>query len=117
MQRKINQITKLLSVNFNINLNSSTLNSLVKESQDLTPSLLPPCLFMCHNTIGGTQNNLTELPGRQQIHNPLLDFTNGNIESGGYDTALVQAAIKFDHDLLGAMIVDDLELTNVSCSE
>ena len=69
---------------------------------------------MCHNTIGGTQNNLTELPGWQQIDNPLLDFTDGNIETGGDDTALVQAAIKFNDDLLGAVVVDDLEFANVS---
>ena len=69
---------------------------------------------MCHNTIGGTQNNLTELPGWQQIHNPLFDLTHSNVESGGDDTTLVQAAIKFDNDLLGAVVINDLKFTNVS---
>jgi hypothetical protein len=69
---------------------------------------------MCHDTIGGTQNNLTELPGRQQIHNPLLNFSYGNVKTGRDDTTLVQAAIKFDDDLLGAVVVDDLKFANVS---
>lgn len=106
-----------ISVNFNINLNSSTRNILVKESQDLTPSLLPPSLFMCHNTIGGTQNNLTELPGWQKVDNPLLNFTHGDVKTGGDDTALVQAAIEFDDDLLGAVIIDDFKFSNVAFEE
>jgi hypothetical protein len=69
---------------------------------------------MCHNTIGGTQNNLTELPGWQKVDNPLLNFTHGDVKTGGDDTALVQAAIEFDDDLLGAVIIDDFKFSNVA---
>jgi hypothetical protein len=40
---------------------------------------------------------------------------NLHVKSGRDDTALVQAAIKFDDDSLGAVIVDDLKFTNIAC--
>ena len=40
---------------------------------------------------------------------------NLHVKSGRDDTALVQAAIKFDDDFLGAVIVDDLKFTNIAC--
>lgn len=37
-----------------------------------------------------------------------------DVEAGGDDTALVDAADEVHHDLAGALVVDDLELTDVS---
>ena len=69
---------------------------------------------MCHNTKGGGQNYVSELTWGQKVHNPLLKFIHWDIETGGDDTTLVEATVEFDNNLLGAVIVDDFEFTNVS---
>jgi hypothetical protein len=57
---------------------------------------------------------VTELTGRQQGYDPLLDLVDGDVEPWGDDAALVEAAIQLDHDLLRAVVVDDLEFANVA---
>lgn len=70
---------------------------------------------MGHNTISGGENNLSKLTWGKKIDNPLLNFVNLHVKSGGNDTAFVQAAIEFDDDFLGTVIVDDFKFANVSC--
>lgn len=89
--------------------------SLIKESQHLPSSLLPPSLLMCHNTISGRHNYMSELTWGQKVNDPFLDFANFNIETGGDDTTLVKTSVEFNNDLLGTVIIDDFEFTNVSC--
>jgi len=68
-----------------------------------------------HNTVGGRQDNLAELTTGQEVDNPLFNFVDRNIESGGDDTALVEAAIEFNDNFLRTVVVDDFEFTNISC--
>ena len=56
---------------------------------------------------------MAELPGREEVGDPLVDLPDGDVEAGGDDTALVDAAGQVDDDLVATVVVDDLELTNV----
>lgn len=89
--------------------------SLVKEAQDLSSSLFASRLLVCHDTISGRDEDVSELTRRQQVHHPLLDLTDFDVESGRDDTALVDASGQFNHDLAGSVVINDLEFTNVSC--
>ena len=90
--------------------------SLIEESKNLSSSLFTPSLLVCHNTICGGQNNLSELTRGEEVHDPLLNFVNLHVKSGGDDTAFVEAAIELDDNLLGTVIIDNLEFPNVSCN-
>jgi hypothetical protein len=37
-----------------------------------------------------------------------------NVETGGDDTRLVEAAVELDDDFVGAMVVDDFEFADVT---
>ena len=76
--------------------------------------MLPPGLLVVHDAPGGGQHHVPELSGGQEVVGPLLDLIDGDIEPGGDDTALVQSSSQVDDDLAGSVIVDDLELTDVS---
>lgn len=71
---------------------------------------------MGHNSVCGGEDDMSELTGGQKIGNPLFDFTVFNIESWGNYTAFVQTSSKFDNDFSGTVIIDDLELSDVSCT-
>ena len=88
--------------------------SSIKESQHFSSRLLPPGLLVCHNAVGRGQNDLPELTTREEVHNPLLDLVDLHVESGGDDAALVESAGELDDDLLGAVVVHDLEFANVA---
>jgi hypothetical protein len=71
-------------------------------------------LLVVHDAVGGGEDELTELAGRQQIRSQLLDLGQGNVESRRDDTTLVQATQQVDDDLATSVVVDDLEVTNVT---
>ena len=56
---------------------------------------------------------MAELPGREEVGDPLVDLPDGDVEAGGDDTALVDTAGQVDDDLVATVVVDDLELTDV----
>jgi len=87
---------------------------LVEEPEDLSTRLLPPCLFVSHNPVGRGEDNVSELARWKKVDNPLLNLVLGNVEPGGDDPALVEAAIQFDHDLGRTVIIDDLEFADVA---
>jgi hypothetical protein len=68
-----------------------------------------------HDTLTGTNENVSELTAGQQINGPFLEFTVFDIESRRDDTALIETSRQFNDDLSGSVIVDNLEFTNVSC--
>lgn len=88
---------------------------LIEEAQNFATSLLSTGLFVGHDAHGGSQNNVAELAGGQEVDDPLLDLVLGNIESGANNAALVEASRELNYDLAGPVIVDDLEFSNVSC--
>ena len=69
---------------------------------------------MVHNTVGGGQDDETELTGRQKLVDPVLHLSQLHVEAGRNDAALVQATVQVDNDLAGAVVVDDLEFVNVT---
>jgi hypothetical protein len=89
---------------------------LIEESQYFSSCLFASGFFMCHNSIRCGNQNVTELTTGQQVYNPLFDFTVLDIKAGGNDTTLVQASRQLDYNLVGSMIINDLELSNIACS-
>ena len=51
--------------------------------------------------------------GEEQV-DPRLDLRVLDVETGGDDTGLVEAAVELDDDFVGAMIVNDFEFTDVT---
>jgi hypothetical protein len=90
------------------------IKSLVEESEDLATSVAGAGLLVVHDAEGGRQDNEAELAGGQDGADPLLESLAADVEAGADGTALVQAAVEVDDDLAGAVVVDDLELANVT---
>eukprot|EP00961_Rhodomonas_salina_P099869 1343311-Rhodomonas_salina.2 len=73
-------------------------------------------LLVIHDPQRGGHNYKAELTGRQQVRCPLLDGSQRQIKSRGDHAALVNAPDKFHHHLSTAVVIDDLELPNISCT-
>ncbi len=69
---------------------------------------------MVHDTVGGSEDEVTELAGWKQVRSELLNLVQSNIKSGRDDTALVQSTKEVDDDLSASVVVDDLELSNIT---
>lgn len=80
----------------------------------LSSGVLTTGLLVGHDTVRGGEDEGTELTGRKELVGPLLNVVEGAIEAGGDDTRLVQAAQKVDDDLAGAVVIDNLELSDVT---
>lgn len=76
--------------------------------------MLPPSLLVVHNTGGGSEDDITELTRGQQLDNPLLHIAQLDVVAGRDDAGLVDAAVELDDDLAVAVVVDLLELANVT---
>ena len=90
--------------------------SLIEEAQDLATGVLPFGLLVVHDAVGCRQDDVPELARRQKVVDPLLHLAGANVKARRDDTALVDAPDKIDHDLAAAVVIDDLELTNVACA-
>lgn len=56
----------------------------------------------------------SETTGREQQVDPGLDLGVLDVEARGDDTSLVKTSIELDYNLARAVVVDDLEFTDVS---
>jgi hypothetical protein len=92
----------------------SVQQNLVKETEHLSGNVLPPRLLVVEDTGGGGQDNVAELTRRKELDDPLLDVTELDVVTGADDTGLVDASVELDDNLAVAVIVDLLELANVS---
>ena len=88
-------------------------SSLVKETQHLASRVLPLSLLVVHDAIRGGQDNVAELAGGQQIHDPLLNVRSADVKPRADHAALVDATNQINDNLAAAVIIDNLELTNV----
>lgn len=88
---------------------------LVKEAKDFSSSLLASSLFVCHNSVRCRKDEVTKLPGWQQVHDPFLNFVIWHVETRGNHTTLIETTIQLDDNLAGAVIIDNFEFANVSC--
>jgi len=91
-----------------------TTNSLVEHTKDLATSVLAASFLMVHDTSRGSQDDVTELTGRKQVGGPLFEIGKLDVETGGDNTALVDATNKLDNDLARTVVIDLLELANVT---
>lgn len=87
---------------------------LVEEANDLAGNVLASGLLVVHDTSRGGEDDIAELTGREQLDNPLLELREADVVAGGDDTSLVQAAVELDDDLAGSVVVDLLELSDIS---
>jgi nitrogen regulatory protein PII len=90
------------------------LTSLVEETNDLASNVLPPGLLVVEDTGRGGKDDVTELTRRKQLDNPLLEITELDVVAGVDDTGLVETAVELDDDLAVAVVIDLLELANVT---
>ena len=67
-----------------------------------------------HDSLVGSQHDVAELSGGKQVIHELLEVLDLKVESGGDDSALVQSSVEVNHDLSASLIIDDLELVDVS---
>jgi hypothetical protein len=105
---------------------------LVEEANDLASGVLSSRLLVIHDARRRGQDHVSELTGREQLDDPLLQVGKTDVVPRGDDTGLVQAAnesvsrewtreegqslpaIQLHHDLAGPVVVDLLELSNVT---
>jgi hypothetical protein len=92
----------------------SVQQNLIKETEHLSGNVLPPRLLVVEDTGGGGQDNVAELTRRKELDDPLLDVAELDVVTGADDTGLVDASVELDDNLAVAVIVDLLELANVS---
>ena len=70
--------------------------------------MLPPGLLVVHDPAGGGEHHVAELSGGKQVVGPLLDLVDGDIESGGDHTTLVQPTSQIHNNLARSVIIDNL---------
>jgi len=91
--------------------------NLIEEAQDLATSVLADCLLVIHDTIGGGQHEKTEMARGQQVGHISIEVVQLKIEARADDTALVQATAQLNNDLSRALVIDNLELADVTLKE
>ena len=69
---------------------------------------------MVHDTLVGGEDNATELTGGEDGVGEVLEVLELQVETGGDDTALVEATVQVNDDLASAGIVNDGELVDVA---
>ena len=88
--------------------------SSIKESNDLATNVSLPGFLVGEDALVGGDDEVAELPGGEDAVGPLLEVREGEVVAGGDDTAFVDTADEFDHNLLGSVVIDDLELPDVA---
>jgi hypothetical protein len=71
-------------------------------------------LLVVHDTSRGGEDDVAELTRRQELGNPLLELTELDVVAGRDAAGLVDASVELDDDLAGAVVVNLLELANVT---
>ena len=69
---------------------------------------------MVHDTLVGGEDNVTELTGGEDGVGEVLEVLELQVETGGDDTALVEATVQVNDDLASAGIVNYGELVDVA---
>lgn len=87
---------------------------LVEETNDLASNVLSPGLLVVHNSSGGGKDDVAELTRRKELDNPLLEVAELDVVAWADDTGLVEAAVKLNNDLAVAVVVNLLELSDVT---
>lgn len=86
----------------------------VEETEDLSSDMLGSGFVVIHDTLVGGEDDETELSGGEDGVVEIFELGEGEVESGGDDTALVESTVELDNDLTGSGVIDDLELVDVA---
>lgn len=73
---------------------------LVEETDDLSGDVLASGLLVVHDTGRGGEDHVTELTGRKELDNPLLEITETDVVTRGDDTGLVETERRVSWRLL-----------------
>lgn len=76
--------------------------------------MLFPGLFVITDADVGSENDVAELSGRQELRDYFLIVDELQVEAGRDHTALIESSEKLNHNLAGPAIVDDFELSNIA---
>jgi len=87
---------------------------LIIVTDDFAPSFSSNGFVVGHDTVRGGHDELSELTGREQTDDPLLDITDAAVKARGDNTALVEATVQVNDDLATTGIVNDGELVDVA---
>ena len=74
------------------------------------------CLDVVHDTLVGSQNDVSELSGWEDLVNELLEILQLQIESWWDDTGLVESSVQVNNDLSGSLVVNNFEVVDVTMS-
>ena len=89
-------------------------HSSVEETENLATDSLSFGFLVVHDALVGGQNHVAELAGGQHGVGEVLEVLQLKVETGGDDTALVEATVQLNDDLAGAGIIDDGEFADVA---
>ena len=67
-----------------------------------------------HDSLVGGQDDVAELSGGEEMVHELLEVLDLEVEPGGDNSALVESSVKVNDDLATSLIVNDLELIDIS---
>jgi hypothetical protein len=76
--------------------------------------MLPPRLFVVHDTRAGGEDDVPERTSRHEQVDPVFNLCQLNVESRADDSAFVDSAVELDDNLARAVVVDLFELVDVA---
>lgn len=86
----------------------------VEVAEDLATDVLSLGLFVVHDAVGGGEDDLSELSGGEDVVDELLEVLELEVVSGGDNAALVESAVELNDDLTRALVINNLELADVT---
>ncbi len=88
---------------------------LVHKAENLASDVALTGLDVIEDSLGGGEDDESKLTRGEEVVDPLLNVVKLHVIAGGDDAGLVDAPKKVDHNLVGAVIIDDLKFSDVSC--
>ena len=87
--------------------------SSIEETDDLASDVSLPALLVGEDALGGWEDEMSKLPGGEDVAGPLLEFGEDDVVSGWDDSTFVDPSNKFDNDFLASVVIDNLELSDI----
>ena len=72
-------------------------------------------LLVVHDTGRGSEDDVAELTRGKELDDPLLEVAELDVVARADNTGLVEATSQLNDDLAVAVVIDLLELANVTC--
>lgn len=87
---------------------------LEEEAENLSSGVLVLSLVVVHDSVGGRQDEVSELPGGKDHVSPAFNVAQLNIKPRRNHTALVDSPEQLNDDFSTSVVVDDFEFSDVS---